>query len=32
VLGNVAHGRHPMHGLNRDGLTLGQFIDEAYVP
>jgi integrase len=32
VLGNVAHGRHPFHGLNGEGLTLGQFIDEAYVP
>jgi integrase len=32
VLGNVAHGRHPLHGLNGEGLTLGQFIDEAYVP
>jgi hypothetical protein len=32
VLGNVAHGRHPLHGLNGEGQTLGQFIDEAYVP
>jgi integrase len=32
VLGNVAHGRHPLHGLNGEGLTLGQFIDEKYVP
>jgi hypothetical protein len=32
VLGNVAHGRHPLHGLNGEGVTLGQFIDEAYVP
>lgn len=32
VLGNVAHGRHPLHGLNGEGLTLGQFIDEAYLP
>ncbi len=32
VLGNVAHGRHPMHGLGGDGLTLGQFIDETYAP
>ena len=32
VLGNVAHGRHPMHGLGSDGLTLGQFIDETYAP
>jgi integrase len=32
VLGNLAHGRHPLHGLNGEGLTLGQFIEEAYVP
>ena len=32
VLGNVAHGRHPMHGLGGDGLTLGQFIDDTYTP
>ena len=32
VLGNVAHGRHPMHGLAGDGLTLGQFIDDTYTP
>jgi hypothetical protein len=32
VLGNVAHGRHPSHGLGGDGLTLGQFIDESYAP
>ena len=32
VLGNVAHGRHPLHGLGGDGLTLGQFIDETYAP
>jgi hypothetical protein len=32
VLGNVAHGRHPLHGLNGEGLTLGQFIDNTYVP
>jgi hypothetical protein len=33
VLGNVAHGRHPLHGLNGvEGLTLGQFIDESYAP
>jgi integrase len=32
VLGNVAHGRHPLHGLGGDGLTLGQFIDESYAP
>jgi integrase len=33
VLGNVAHGRHPLHGLSGiNGLTLGQFIDETYTP
>jgi integrase len=32
VLGNVAHGRHPLHGLEGDGLTLGQFIEETYRP
>jgi hypothetical protein len=32
VLSNVAHGRHPLHGLNGEGLTLGQFIEESYVP
>src|SRR6202795_1233417 len=32
VLGNVAHGRHPLHGLSGNGLTLGQFIDESYAP
>jgi integrase len=32
VLGNVAHRRHPMHGLGGDGLTLGQFIDDSYTP
>jgi integrase len=32
VLGNVAHGRHPLHGLEGDGLTLGQFIKETYRP
>jgi Arm DNA-binding domain len=32
VFGNVAHGRHPLHGLNGEGLTLGQFIDVSYVP
>lgn len=33
VLGNVVHGRHPLHGLSgMDGLTLGQFIDETYTP
>lgn len=32
ILGNVAHGRHPLHGLNGEGLTLGQFIRDAYTP
>src|ERR1700730_10614641 len=32
VLGNVAHGRRPLHGLNGEDLALGQFIEEAYVP
>lgn len=28
VLGNVAHGRHPLHGLEgADGVTLGEFIE-----
>jgi len=33
VLGNVAHGRHPLHGLGGTiGLTFGQFITETYAP
>jgi integrase len=33
VLGNVAHGRHALHGLGTSiGLTLGQFIDRTYAP
>jgi integrase len=33
VLGNIAHGRHPLHGLNGDnGVTLGQFIVDTYTP
>lgn len=33
VLGNVAHGRHPLHGIDgADLLTLGRFIDETYAP
>ena len=32
VLGNVAHGRHPLHGLDGMGPTLGQFIAETYEP
>jgi integrase len=31
VLGNVAHGRHPLHGLGgTDGVTLGVFIADTY--
>jgi integrase len=31
ILGNLAHGRHPLEGLGGIvGLTLGQFIDESY--
>lgn len=31
VLGNVAHGRHLLHGLGgTDGMTLGMFIADAY--
>ena len=31
ILGNVAHGRPPLHGLDgAEGLTLGQFIEEHY--
>jgi hypothetical protein len=31
VLGNVAHGRHPVHGLSgTDGITLGMFICDTY--
>ena len=33
VLGNVAHGRHPLHGLaGTDGITLGKFIADTYTP
>jgi integrase len=32
VLGNFAHGRHPLQGLNGKGPTLGHFIDESYGP
>jgi hypothetical protein len=33
VLGNVASGRRPLHGLlGVEGLTLGQFIDDTYAP
>ena len=31
ILGNVAHGQHPLHGIQgTDGMTLGMFIAEAY--
>ena len=31
VLGNVAHGLHPLHGLQgTDGITLGAFIADTY--
>jgi integrase len=31
VLGNVANGRHPLHGLGGiDGITLGMFIADTY--
>jgi integrase len=31
ILGNVAHGRHPLHGLRgTDGMTLGMFVANAY--
>ena len=32
VLGNFAHGRHPLQGLNGKGPTLDQFIEETYAP
>src|SRR3979490_331803 len=33
VLGNIAHGHHPLQGRGgTDGLTLGQFLDEIYSP
>jgi integrase len=33
ALGNLAHGRHPLHGLDGDeGPTLGQFITDTYAP
>jgi len=32
VLGNVAHGRHPLHGLGgTDGITLEKFIADTYM-
>ena len=31
VLGNLAHGRHPLHGIGgTDGITLGMFIADTY--
>jgi len=31
VLGNVAHGLHPLHGVGgTDGITLGMFIADTY--
>jgi hypothetical protein len=31
VLGNFAHGRHPLHGIGgTDGITLGMFIADTY--
>jgi hypothetical protein len=31
VLGNVEHGRHPLHGLGgTDGISLGMFIADNY--
>lgn len=33
VLGNVAHGRPPLHGIDgTDSLTLGKFFDDTYTP
>lgn len=33
ILGNVAHGRPPLHGLDgAEGLTLGRFIADTYAP
>ena len=33
ILGNVAHGRPPLNGLDgTEGLTLGQFITDTYAP
>lgn len=31
VLGNIAHGNHPLHGIHgSDGMTFGMFIADAY--
>lgn len=33
ILGNIAHGRHPLDGISGvAGITLGQFIDDIYTP
>jgi len=33
ILGNVAHGRPPLHDLNgAEGLTLGEFVKDPYTP
>jgi integrase len=33
ILGNVAHGRHPLEGIGgAAGISLGQFIQEIYTP
>lgn len=33
ILGNVAHGRPPLEGLDdAEGITLGEFVDEVYAP
>ena len=33
ILGNVAHGRPPLEGLDgTSGLTLGQFVEDSYSP
>jgi integrase len=33
VLGNVAHGRHPLHGIKgTDGISLGMFVADTYTP
>jgi len=31
ILGNIAYGRHPLHGLSgTDGMTLGMFVSDTY--
>ena|SRR5579862_41746 len=32
VLGNLAHGRHPLQSLDGTAPTLGKFIDRTYAP